>query len=258
MKTKFGYANVMLLCVLALGLSGCVHSPSLNATRSAGVTLPSVEPADFNGVWETADPALVVRPEFGTPPYTAAAQKWINDFKLLLDPVKDDSANFCGIQGMPWTMLGRARTYPVEIYQTSDRVAMFFEVFDSYRNIRIGGEVPKNVPSSVNGYSVAHWDGASLVIATKALVERPFPNLQLRSEQTKIVERWTREKNTVHGDVILVDIEIEDPIVYTRNVVGRKVFKRSVPGTVVGGYNCPERLWQEHVEKRLRTAPERK
>jgi hypothetical protein len=238
--------------VAALCLAGCAtQTSSSSAAVQAGVKVP----VDFNGVWETADTLLVVRPEAGKPPYTNKAQRWIDEFKRILDPAKDDTANYCGLQGMPWTMTGRARTYPVEIYHTHDRVAMFFEVFDSYRNIRINAEVPPKAPSSINGYSVAKWDGATLVVTTTALSERPFPNLQLRSEKAKITERWTRESDPSHGDVLRVEIEVDDPEIFTRPVHGRKLFKRSALGTVVGGYDCPDRLWRQHVEKRLGSYP---
>lgn len=245
------------LVTAAFALTGCAVPVGGAAPRGsdARTGVLQVAPADFSGVWETADPALVIRPEAGSPPYTPRAQKWIDEFKRLLDPVKDDTAQFCGLQGMPWTMTGRARTYPVEIYQATDRVVMFFEVFDSYRNIRINGAVPANAPSSINGYSVARWDGSSLVITTASLSERPYPNLQLRSARAKVTERWTRGTDPVHGDILRVDLEVDDPDIYSRPVIGRKVFKRSAPGTVVGGYDCPERLWQQHVEKRLGGTP---
>ncbi len=252
------FLMTLAIVASAITLTGCMHGPLVGIQSAKSGGTDEVAITDFNGVWETADPGLVVRPEGGKPPYTAAAQKWIDDFKRNFDPVKDDTALFCGLQGMPWTMTGRARTYPVEIQQTSDRINMFFEVFDSYRTIRVGGTVPKNAPSSINGYSVARWDGSSLIVTTTALSERPYPNLQLRSEQARVTERWTRAKDPVHGDILIVHMQVEDPVIYARPVEAHKVFKRSAPGTVVGGYDCPQRLWQEHVSKRLEAAVPKK
>lgn len=248
----------LALLATALALTGCGVVPSVPAVGAAASAAPVAARTDFNGVWEIVGLEQVVRPDFGKPPYTPAAQKWVDDYARLMDPKVDDPAQFCDIKGMPWTFLSRARTYPVEIYQTPDRAVMFFEIFDQSRNIRIGEVTPKNLPTSLNGYSVARWDGASLVITTTSLSERAFPNRELRSEQMTIVERWTRKVDPKNGDVIEIDMDIEDPVIYAKPVKARQILKRAPAGTVVGSYNCTEKLWLAHAQKKLGKAPDKK
>ena len=255
MITKKLFSSVAASLSLAFAMSGC---GSLAAEPAGAGKTASMATTDFGGVWEIAGLEMVVRPDFGKPPYTPEAQQWVDDYARLMDPKVDDPAQFCDIKGMPWTFLSRARTYPVEIYQTPDRVVMFFEIFDQSRNIRLNGVMPKNVPASLNGYSTARWDGSSLVISTAALSERAFPNRELRSEKMKITERWTRKADPKMGDIIEIDMDIEDPAIYSKPVKARQVLKRSAEGTVVGSYNCTEKLWLAHAEKKLgKTTPKK-
>lgn len=242
----------------AMALAACGVAPSTQTTGAATLAAQVPAKTDFNGVWEIAALELVVRPDFGKPPYTPAAQKWVDDYGRLMDPKVDDPAQFCDVKGMPWTFLSRARTYPVEIYQTPERVVVFFEIYDQSRNIRNGEVAPKSLPASLNGYSVARWDAASLVITTTSLAERPFPNRELRSEQMTITERWTRKVDPKIGDVIEIDMDIEDPVIYAKPVKARQILKRAPAGTVVGSYNCTEKLWLAHTQKKLGKAPEKK
>lgn len=208
---------------------------------------------DFSGVWQTADPALIIRPELNNPPLTDEARKWADDYKQKFDfGGVDDPAKFCVPRGMPWTMMGRARDYPAEIIQTEKDIIMRFEVEDTSRRIRIGEtEFPQNVPESDNGYSIAHWEGQTLVVETRGMMEHTYPDPYLRSPNAKVIERLTRTTDPRFGDVIIDEIILEDPLIYKEPARGYQVFKRSPEGTYVGGYNCPQSLWRDHIEPKL-------
>jgi hypothetical protein len=238
---------VRCIAVLAstLALAACsTVAPSPSSSQALGGK------PNFNGVWELQDMAKVVRPEIGNPPYTPAAAKIAAEFKSW-DPKKDDPSLYCDLKGMPWMMTSRARTYPAEIYQTAERIDMFFELFDTSRSIRVNGQpAPKDLSPSINGYSTAKWEGDTLVIRTTALAERLYPSPQLRSEKAVMTERWKMVKDPKDGDLIEIDIQIEDPVVYTRPVQGKQVLKRAGADVVVASYNCPEKLWLKHVDDR--------
>lgn len=245
MISRLPFSRTFAVLASTLVLAACSSMPSSPSSTQALGGKPN-----FNGVWELLDMAKVVRPELANPPYTPEAAKVAAEFKSW-DPKADDPSLYCDLKGMPWMMLSRARTYPAEIYQTAERVDLFFELFDTSRSIRINGQpAPKNISPSINGYSNATWDQDTLVIRTTALAERLYPSAQLRSEKAVLTERWKLVKDPKEGDLIEIDFEIVDPVVYTRPVVGKQVLKRTAPDVVVASYNCPEKLWLKHVDDR--------
>lgn len=226
-------------------------------TQAAGNMNPAkpataeVRRPDFNGVWETAEMELVVMPEFNNPKYTERAKHNISESTTRFDPVKDDPTKVCLLKGMPYAMLIRARTYPLEIYQTEQRIVMLFELYDQYRNIRLDqSAVPENYPPSANGYSYARWEGDTLVVETGGLIGMNDIGEFHRSDQAHITERWRLMQHPVHGEVIDIDITVDDPEVYLEPGKGHQVLKRSAPGVVVGGYNCSSMLWDAYVDQR--------
>lgn len=245
-----------LICRLS-----CAFSASLllglghgaQAQQPSGVAISrsqSAVPTDFSGVWESVGVDFVLIPE-ASGQLTPEAQRWADLAEGKTDTDRDDPARFCLAKGMPWTMLIRARTYPVEIVQYPDRLFMTFELYDMFRNIRVGGPaMPEGYPSSPNGWSTARWEGKALVIETTGLPEvSPLGRFQ-RSEATRITERWTLRDDPKLGQVIDVDMTIEDPAIYAVPAKARQVLKRSAPGTVPGGYNCTLSQWNDYVVTR--------
>lgn len=230
------------------------------ATPGPGALTPGATTADipmrdgkpnFNGVWTMAAYELVYLPQEHNPPYTPEIQAAMKRYKTEFDPVIDDPAKFCVRMGMPWRMLNRARDYPVEIYQNPDRIIMLFEGHDDYRSIRLDRTtVPENLPALANGWSNAKWEGNTLVITSSDVTGRTEINTLQRSEKAVITERWTLARHPDYGDIIDIDITMVDPERYTAPVRAHNVFKRSEPGTEVGGYNCADALWEDHLAKR--------
>jgi hypothetical protein len=206
---------------------------------------------DFSGVWETISMERVIMPEAGQPPYTDAVQQAVTEYDTRFDSRVDDPALFCLSKGMPYTMLNRARNYPMEIFQTEKRIVMFFELYDMYRDIHLDASgVPENFPPTANGYSYARWEPGALVIETAGMVGLHRIGQVHRSEDARILERWSFKQDPEFGQVLNVDMTITDPGVYTAPVHAHHEFKRSAPGTVVGGYNCSNTQWSEHIKKR--------
>lgn len=245
MISRLPFTHALAVLASTVVLAACSSVPQSPSSSQALGGKPN-----FNGVWEMLDMAKVVRPELANPPYTPVAAKVAAEYKSW-DPKVDDPSLYCDLKGMPWMMLSRARTYPTEIYQTSERLDVFFEFLDTSRSVRINGApASKGIVPSINGYSTAVWDNDTLVIKTTALAERLYPSLQLRSEKAEITESWKLVKDPKEGELIEIDFEIVDPVVYTRPVKGKQVFKRSTPGVALASYNCPEKLWLKHVDDR--------
>lgn len=241
----------MLLSCSAIS-AAMAEGPQPASQTATGEGLPSLNgKPDFNGVWVMADYDLVYLPQEHDPPYTDETRANMERYRTEFDPVIDDPAQFCVRMGMPWRMLNRARDYPQEIYQTDKRIIMLFEGHDDYRSIRLDRTtVPENLPALANGWSNAHWEDQTLVITTSNVTGRTEINTLQRSENAVITERWTLEKHPEYGDIIDIDITMIDPQRYTAPVKARNVYKRAAPGVEVGGYNCADALWEEHIAKR--------
>lgn len=240
---------------LTAALLASVANPSFAADNPVPETASSASTEnskpDFNGVWTMADYSLTIRPEDSPPPYTQEVQANVDRYKRDFDIVKDDPAQFCVLMGMPWRMLNRARDYPLEIYQTKERIFIIFEGHDDRRVIRLDRTtVPENLPQSANGWSNAYWEGQTLVVTTSNLTARTAINTLQRSEEAVVTERWNFRKDEKYGDVIEIDITIVDPPIYTKPVTARQVYKRSAPGVEIGGYNCADDLWARYLEAR--------
>lgn len=247
-------STILMGAAVALALLASAPLAAQSAVPAAAsplrANLPNAGPIDFSGVWETAKLELVVLPEVAgqmTPEAKARAEQ----FRQKADPVIDDPAKVCLIKGMPWTMLGRARNYPTEIIQYPDRIFMVFELYDQFRQVRLdGAQKPADFGPAPSGWSVGRWEGQTLVIETTGLPTLNLFGIMQRTEEAKITERWQLEQNAEFGQVLAVDITVEDPEVFAVPARAHQIFKRSKPGVVPGGYNCSLSLWDDHLERR--------
>lgn len=237
------------ICAGQAGAAGKLSSgkPAVAMNAVSGVS----HHPDFNGVWEVAAPEVVIRPEVNHPKHTERTKRNIEEYETRFDSNRDDPAKLCFLKGMPWTMLIGARNYPTEIYQTDQRIIMFFELYDQHRNIRLDRTaVPENYPPSANGYSYARWEGETLVVETGGLLDMNAIGQNHRSGKAHFVERWRLLRHPVYGEVIDIDITFDDPEIYLEPVKAHQILKRAPEGVVVGGYNCSSTLWDEYVERR--------
>lgn len=241
-----------LAAVLAVPGQAAAADP-VAAAASAGklrANMPDAGPVDFSGVWETAKLELVVLPEVAGK-MTPEAQARADLFRKLSDPVRDDPAKVCLIKGMPWTMLGRARNYPTEIIQYPDRIFMVFELYDQFRQIHLDGTAkPDDFGPAPSGWSTARWEGQELVVETTGLPTLNTFGVMQRTEEAKVTERWRLAQHPEFGQVLEVDITVEDPEIFVGPARAHQVFKRSAPGVVPGGYNCSSSLWDDHIDAR--------
>jgi hypothetical protein len=242
-----------LMCPMSL--RRIVRRSTLVAALGCGLFAGCRQPdshTDFSGTWEMAKLEYTVLPDENAPRYTPRAQARLDFYARHFDAVKDSPANLCFVKGMPWTMLFRARTYPMEIYQTRDRLFMSFEPYDGKRIIHLDrSDFPENVPPSADGYSVGRWQGDTLVIETRNMTARHPVSPTQRSDKARVIERWRLQPHREFGQILDVDVTVHDPETFVEPARGRGAFKRAPPGVVVGGYNCADSLWDDFVARRL-------
>lgn len=244
----------LLAAMTIVGLCGNAAADPVPARLPASAPAPApvvpVKHPDFSGIWQLAVPERVILPEYNGE-FTPAAKANLDHFhKYYNGDDADPATKVCLSKGMPWSALIRARDYPVEIYQTEDRIIMMYELYDQWRSIRINGAPkPDNYPESLMGYSVGHWEGDTLVIETTGLAPLNPIGPNQRSASAKIVERWQFKQDPELGRLLVVDLVQDDPEVYVRPAVGHNEMKRAAADVVVGGYNCSSSLWDQHVAR---------
>jgi len=121
---------------------------------------------------------------------------------------------------------------------------------------------PDNYWKTRMGYSIGHWEGATLVIETRLLSEylmRSWP----RTENTRIVERLYRaqrdELDVVRNgfpeendsnDLLVVEITVTDPTLY-REPQQITMYYQRVTDAEFLEYDCAAGLWYEALEEAL-------
>ena len=197
--------------------------------------------AKVKGEYRTS---VIVEPKDGRMPYTQAGLD-LADKVQVRNSQKFDNPEERPLAERCMESLGYApiRTLPVylrhQILQTRDHVAIISESAVGRRMIHLTGEPPSNVLRSVEGYSVGHWDGDTLVAQTTNLraddpardvIGRPL----LISRQTKITERFTRVSKTE----LFYQFTVEDDSLYTRPWTGE--FSMTWDGGPIYEYACHE------------------
>ena len=104
---------------------------------------------------------------------------------------------------------------PTKIVQTPDVIVMLHEEVNSYRMIFMDGrKLPVDPVPTWVGYSVAQWDGDTLVVTSTGFNDKTWLDSfgHPHTEALKLTERWTRT-NAGHMDV---QITVDDPGAYEK------------------------------------------
>jgi hypothetical protein len=129
---------------------------------------------------------------------------------------------------------------PREIVQTQREIVILYEANGNVRRILTDGRpLPNNDPTPWwYGYSVAHWDGDTLVVETTGFRDDVWLDIE-GSPLTgtgKMTERWRRPK----FGLMQIDITIEDPKAYTKPFTVR-VNHQLMPDAELMEFVCQER-----------------
>jgi hypothetical protein len=182
------------------------------------------------------------------PPYTAEGRRIVEDWRASHDPIEDDPGAFCQAPGMPSLALGGA-DYPVEIIVTPGQITLLMELHQQNRRIYMDrGAPPERVFPQRNGYSIGHWDGATLVVDTQAIRAVTFGSVP-HSDGVHVVERW---RVIDGGESLVNELTITDSAMYAEPLVLQQFYTRAPAGTRMLEYECTEGMWLDHEQERVR------
>jgi len=150
-----------------------------------------------------------------------------------------DPEALCILGGIP---RHDASGLPFEILATPTRTA-FLYLYSTHRLIPVDGRAVDPDPDPrFFGNPVGSWDGDAFVIRTNGLRDSAEGKIWLdengdpTSDQTTVVERWTRpDSSTLHLEML-----INDPKYYTRPLHFSRSWKRGLPGEGLTEYACNE------------------
>ncbi|MGP0073560.1 MAG: hypothetical protein ACLPWF_16720 [Bryobacteraceae bacterium] len=137
---------------------------------------------------------------------------------------------------------------PREVVQTPREIVVLYEANGNVRRILTDGRpLPNNDPTPwFYGYSVAHWDGDTLVVETTGFRDDVWLDVEGSplTSSGKMTERWRRVK---YG-LMQIDITIEDPKAYTKPFTVR-VNHQLMPDTELMEFVCQDRDAPHYVGK---------
>jgi len=180
-------------------------------------------------VWSTSFPLRGRGLSLPSYPLTDSAQAAVARF----DSIAVDMLGNCAPKGMPYIM---TQPYPMEFVDQGDTILLRLEEYDTVRTIHMGDAAPAQEQSlSLNGYSVGHWEGDTLVVRTTR-ANYPYLNgtgIPL-SEEVEFVERVTVGEG---GNRLDYTNSVTDPSTFTEPVVLESYWVW-LSGVTVEPYNC--------------------
>lgn len=212
---------------------------------------------DFTGVWgfhvEPGSRAAPGGPPGGFNmkplPFTPEGKRRSEEYKKLQGPDVANPGAYCTDYGMPMLMES-AGGYPIEFIQKGDQLTIIYEVEGELRRVYLGKRgVPKEkrLPSR-DGYSVGHWEGATLVVETTDLTDGQ-DQIHPHSDQARIIERFSLEQDKAGTKIMSYVMTMTDPIYYTEPVTIEKKFSPTTDGYIMP-YRCPDEFWTALLDAR--------
>ncbi|HXR89483.1 MAG TPA: hypothetical protein VN750_04290 [Steroidobacteraceae bacterium] len=200
---------------------------------------------DLTGVWSiTSDDSTLKTVDGKTPPLTPAADALYK--KHLAEAAKGDRSfdgvTTCLPPGLPRLMLEKE---PFEIMQRDKAVYIVSQVNRLPRRAYFNEKLPTDVDPEYLGFSVAKWDGDTLVIDSSGfrditlLDDSGLPH----SEDMHLTERYTLSKD---GKELHARFRIDDPKTFTRPWEARAEYKK------LPGYEIPEEVCADQLASKKR------
>jgi len=203
----------------------------------------SQQAPEFTGVW-MQDRARSGRWPAELP-YTSAGRAAVSTFEENYRENPFDPGRFCVFQGMPVTMFITA--YWTEFIQRPERMTIIFEISKPPRRIYTDGRGhPDDLYPTKNGHSIGQWEDNTLVVETVGLVARegPVPG----SEQQRIVERIRLEKDDIQGSVLVDELTIHDPIIFTEPIIITLYYTPWSDEDLLE-YECSDGPWRDYLRE---------
>jgi hypothetical protein len=236
------------------------------ALAAAAVLAPSAlaqegQTPDFTGVWTSyisgaGAPGLRGGTDIAANQVslTPEGQAKVDAFRALTNDTDYSPGAYCVGSGMPGSMIGSG-PYPMEIIQRPEQITVIYEAHAEIRRIFLGPRIDEIDPEDVfperNGFSVARWEGDTLVVETDHLVEQ-VDSRYPHSDQAKIVERYTLSTEDVgEGEppktVLTAEMTMTDPEFLAEPYVTTKKWQKVPQGRLMN-YECAEPQWLDAIE----------
>lgn len=241
LKTPLSWAAAAALALCAL--------PAAAAPATGGQAAWAALP-DWSGTWQMQggtifDRATVNMPgQAGAagirerPPYNAKWEdRYVKNVAGVADGTFPDPLTFCGINaGMP-RMLNQPDAYdwivtPKMVWETTENASGVRRIYTDGRGH------PANVPHTLNGHSIGHWEGDTLVVDTVGMMQNSIldrTGIQL-SDNRHVVERI----RLIDADTLENQVTITDPDALTAPWKVTKTYRKQPPGTYIFDYACAE------------------
>ena len=148
---------------------------------------------------------------------------------------KDDPQGYCVLSGVPRE---HVVPYPFKILNTTGMIVILYEALHSYRQLYMDGrKLPKDPNPTWMGYSIARWEGDTLVVDSSGFVDNNWLDNggHPGTESLKLTERFHRRD---YGHIDL-QITIDDPKAYTKPWTVKLEFT-ATPDTDLIEYVCDE------------------
>ena len=202
--------------------------------RMASTSAQAAAPAGLYHVWSSSlqDPAAGPFSLWAAPmSLTASAKKAL----AAWDPVHETVARDCIPKGMPTIM---EQPYGMQFEDHGKTIVQRLEEYDTVRTIHMSDGEPVPTTKSLLGYSVGHWDGATLVVNTVGISWKYIaPSGLPQGAASSLVERFTPSAD---GKRLEYMITITDPETFTTPAVLKRAWVWTA-GERVQKYSCGAR-----------------
>lgn len=235
-----------LLCVLALPAALDAQRGGGAAPAAAAPPARAVAPKDLTGTWvsvvaEHWHLRMLVPPkgEFAMLPLNAEARKIASAW----DPARESAADQCKSYGAAAIMRIPSRLHIS--WANDNQLRMDIDSGTQTRLFNFGGQAPANRAASLQGYSVAEWEGVPAadlrarrpdspedvrgglrVITTDLLPGYLRKNGVPYSSSTRVEEHFDRFKEPNGDDWLVVDSIVTDPVYLTGPYITSVAFKK--------------------------------
>src|SRR5579863_3225817 len=211
-----------ILCVMSVSLSAQWPNrpnPAVPRTPDGKPNLSAPAPRtadgkpDLSGVWQVKNGGALfymggdLKPEEMLPWAAALYKQREDNFRRDTDGIR------CQPPG-PKAGIGVGNT-PMKIIQTPGLVAVLYEYHTIFRQFFTDGRsLPEDPNPTWMGYSIAHWEGDTLVVNTAGYNDRTTIDLagHPHTEALRLTERYHR-RDVGHMDL---QVTFDDPKAYTR------------------------------------------
>lgn len=214
--------------------------------------MPPADPRDFQGAWSHNQPLefRMYRDMYGELlPYTdAGADVLVRRLKATRagTPYMNQST-ICRPPGPEWQ---RVIGGDFSIFQTKDWIEFIFHEYHGRWKIALNeAAMPRPKIKEYMGYSVGHWDGATLVVETSGFKEALWMDVEGTplSSGGKLIERIRKVNNGDRRPYIEVVTTVDDPLYYTHPWSVVRTFGWNPIGAKFMEYNCEEQVGDPSV-----------